>query len=61
VSVKTGRTQFGTPNRGSSTAMSQRGRVCLSDDCPTVLSVYNHSHWCSVHEQPKPRPAGSRP
>jgi len=30
--------------------MSIRGRVCQTDGCTTVLSVYNKSDACSMHE-----------
>jgi hypothetical protein len=55
-----GQVQFGTPDRGRSTPTSNRGRVCQYDDCPTVLSIYNHSDWCSVHEQPDHRNTPTR-
>ena len=35
------------------------GRVCERDACSTVLSVYNRSLFCSVHE-PRTRVTGSR-
>ena len=25
------------------------GRICRTEDCETVLSVYNNDEWCSVH------------
>lgn len=28
-------------------------RRCAADDCTTVLSRYNESRWCAVHEQGK--------
>ena len=28
-----------------------RGRTCDHDGCPTVLSIYNRSTSCSVHEE----------
>lgn len=28
-----------------------RGRTCEHDGCPTVLSIYNRSASCSVHEE----------
>jgi hypothetical protein len=45
-------TQFGTPDRGRATVSSARGRVCEASGCTTILSIYNHSVWCSVHDQP---------
>jgi len=35
------------------------GRVCAQDACSTVLSKYNGSEFCSVHE-PRTRRTGSR-
>ena len=35
-----------TPNRTWT-----RGRTCDHDGCPTVLSIYNRSTSCSVHEE----------
>ena len=26
------------------------GRVCATPDCATILSVYNSSEFCSLHE-----------
>lgn len=26
------------------------GRVCEEDGCATILSVYNDSYWCALHE-----------
>jgi hypothetical protein len=46
-----GRVQFGAPS-GKVTASSLPGRVCQAGSCTTILSIYNHSSWCSVHEQP---------
>jgi hypothetical protein len=36
------------------------GRVCEKDACATVLSKYNPSPFCSVHE-PWMRKTGARP
>lgn len=55
----TGRIQFGSPS-GRTTASSRRGRVCDAGGCSTILSIYNHSPWCSVHEQPSRRTAPDR-
>jgi hypothetical protein len=52
MAVSTGSTRFGTPDRGRSTIVAVPGRICQSDDCSTILSVYNRSVWCSIHEQP---------
>ena len=35
-----------------------RGRICEAPGCDTVLSKYNSSHFCSVHDalsRPAPR------
>lgn len=43
--------QFGAPARGKeASARSPRGRVCAQDGCRTILSIYNKSSRCSVHE-----------
>lgn len=56
-------TRFGTPERGRTTDSSPRGRVCETIGCSTILSIYNHSAWCSIHEQPgqKRPPTVNRP
>jgi hypothetical protein len=56
-------TQFGTPDRGRAANSSARGRVCEALGCSTILSIYNHSAWCSIHDQPGLRrsQAGVRP
>jgi len=41
---------FGAPLAGTAAANSRRGRICEYGGCATVLSIYNHSEWCSVHE-----------
>jgi hypothetical protein len=41
---------FGPPLAGKAAASSRRGRVCGFGGCATVLSIYNHLEWCSVHE-----------
>ncbi len=58
MATKSTATQFGTPDRGKITKTSARGRVCAADGCNTVLSVYNDSPVCSVHESALP---GLRP
>ena len=35
----------------------ERGRVCLTKGCETVLSAYNKNDYCWQHFQPVPRPA----
>ncbi len=49
--------QFGSPDRGKVPAASLRGRRCESFECDTVLSIYNRSARCSVHEAPALRTA----
>jgi hypothetical protein len=59
--ASSGKVQFGSSSKRP-TASSPRGRVCEVGECPTVLSIYNHSVWCSVHEQPASRnPISPRP
>ena len=41
---------FGAPLAGKTAANSRRGRICEYGGCSTVLSIYNHLEWCSVHE-----------
>jgi hypothetical protein len=33
-----------------------RGRVCRAGDCGTVLSAYNPSSFCTLHERGLPQP-----
>jgi hypothetical protein len=44
------RTQFGSQDKGKSPRKAAPGRVCRWDGCVTVLSIYNKSDDCSVHE-----------
>ena len=37
-----------------------RGRVCRAGDCGTVLSAYNPSSLCALHERALPRPPRAR-
>jgi hypothetical protein len=49
-----------TSASGNSKVVSyDAGRVCLQEACSTVLSVYNKSPFCSVHE-PRTRFTGAR-
>jgi hypothetical protein len=48
--------QFGAPKSGRPSPSTRGGRVCMSPECDTILSIYNTLEWCSVHEQPAPRP-----
>jgi hypothetical protein len=58
--AKSGRIQFGVPTKGRTTRTSDRGRVCRADGCATVLSIYNDSSDCSVHEITKVKPIRDR-
>jgi len=44
------RVQFGAPVKKKSLRMVARGRVCRTDGCATVLSIYNEAFDCSLHE-----------
>jgi hypothetical protein len=37
-----------------------RGRICRADGCGTVLSAYNPSSFCALHERALPRPRRAR-
>ena len=40
------------------------GRVCVAAGCPTILSAYNPSSWCAVHDRLSPQARkgrGTRP
>jgi hypothetical protein len=54
---KRGGALVGSPLRKIA-ATSRRGRVCEEGSCSTVLSVYNASFHCWVHE---PRTTTRRP
>jgi hypothetical protein len=47
--ANSGRVQFGTPVKGKTVRQVQPGRICRSEGCATVLSVYNDSEECSLH------------
>jgi len=53
--------KFGSIDRHKALRRSQSGRVCVSDGCSTVLSIYNESATCSVHERLQPRLVARRP
>jgi hypothetical protein len=36
------------------------GRVCVAAGCPTILSAYNPSSWCAVHDRLRPRARNGR-
>jgi hypothetical protein len=40
----------GGGRRGRSPVRSA-GRTCAADGCTTILSTYNHSEYCGVHER----------
>lgn len=61
MAANSGRVQFGLPTKGKSLKVSARGRVCQSDGCTTVLSIYNQAPDCSVHERRTLSRARSRP
>jgi hypothetical protein len=50
-------------SRGSRVRSYQSGRICTHSECDTILSVYNPSKFCTVHDKlasgrkhPTPRP-----
>jgi len=47
--VITGRT---APGDVRAAEIHPEGRVCQSDRCSTVLSIYNATGWCWQHEEP---------
>jgi hypothetical protein len=61
VAANVGHLQFGTPLKGKSIRKTTRGRVCRTDGCTTVLSIYNASDDCSVHEYRSLNPRRERP
>ena len=50
MTANVGHLQFGIPLKGKSIRKAIRGRVCRTDGCATVLSIYNGQDDCSVHE-----------
>lgn len=42
-------------------ATTAKDRVCTAEDCQTVLSRYNLSDRCSLHQDQIPTPAARRP
>ncbi len=42
--------------RAARVAISPSGRSCAMGGCPTVLSIYNQSRWCFVHDLPTFQP-----
>jgi hypothetical protein len=61
VVANSGRVQFGIPSKGKTPKVSTSGRVCQSDGCTTVLSIYNQATDCSVHERRTLSRARARP
>jgi hypothetical protein len=49
MKARTGRTSI-PPRAGEKVSSYSAGRVCSDQLCTTVLSVYNASAFCSVHE-----------
>jgi hypothetical protein len=43
------RVEYGVQGKGK-THRAAPGRVCRTDGCATVLSIYNDSPQCSLHE-----------
>jgi hypothetical protein len=44
------------PSSGAASVRTYpRGRVCLEDGCATVLSAYNSSTFCAVHQRVSPQ------
>jgi len=44
------RTQFGVSTKSKSPRKGVAGRICQRAGCATVLSIYNRSEDCSLHE-----------
>ena len=59
MALGNGSVALGKPDSKRVTASSQPGRICEADRCSTILSIYNHLSWCSVHESPISRAATS--
>lgn len=50
---------FGRPSEARRDSASA-GRTCAEPECETVLSRYNSTDWCSVHERKPIAPAQTR-
>jgi hypothetical protein len=48
-------TKIGSSSGSRIPKVSARGRVCVNDGCSTVLSIYNESPNCSMHERILPK------
>jgi hypothetical protein len=55
--MATRRTEFGSAHKGLRARVSEKGRVCTTPGCTTILSIYNELEVCSEHEIPRRRPA----
>ncbi len=51
---ETNRTQFGVPEK-SKKVRAAKGRTCDRPECDTILSTYNDSSTCWIHERLKTR------
>jgi len=49
------------PRVGEKVCSYPVNRVCATDECKTVLSRYNGSEFCSVHQPYTRRTGGGRP
>jgi hypothetical protein len=47
---------FGSPSK-KRRDVEERGRTCAEEDCDTILSRYNNTDWCGVHEAIRMVPA----
>jgi hypothetical protein len=61
VVANSGRVQFGLPSKGKTPKVATSGRVCQSDGCTTVLSIYNQALDCALHERRVVSRARARP
>ena len=55
-----GRVQFGVPVKSRSHGTGALGRVCGAYGCTTVLSIYNRSEECALHEHRSLKPQRDR-
>ena len=47
-----------TPKAGRKTKQFDKGRVCSTDNCEQVLSIYNDNTQCFKHAPKQPRIRG---
>ena len=55
---------YAPDGRGSRVQVHARGRICAVEHCATILSAYNPSRFCSLHDRQDPvrrQSARSRP